>query len=336
MTIPVACQGLGPIGLQIARRLITRPGISVAAGIDLDPAKAGRDLGKLAGGARLGLAVTTEIPRCPDGQPGVLVNATGSRLAAVGPELTSALEKGWNVLSTCEELAYPAATDAALAGQLDARARAAGTSILGAGINPGFLLDALVLVLTTVCATVRRVEVTRVVDTNQRRLPLQAKAGVGLKAGDFRARAAAGTLGHVGLRESASLVCASLGWPVDDYTETIDPVLAPEPVSTGLGVIPEGRVIGQLQTVTVRSGGQVGLRYRLQMSAGAPPQDTIDIFGEPDVHQQISSGVNGDIGTEAVIANLVPVVAAARPGLLTMADVVGAHCAQALASNTGS
>jgi hypothetical protein len=329
VTIPVACQGLGPIGLQIARRLITRPEISVAAGIDLDPAKAGRDLGELAGGARLGLAVTTDIPPCPDGQPGVLVNATGSRLAAVVPELTSALEKGWNVLSTCEELAYPAATDAALAAQLDARARAAGASILGAGINPGFLLDALVLVLTTVCATVRRVDVTRVVDTNQRRLPLQAKAGVGLAVEDFRARAAAGTLGHVGLRESASLVCASLGWPVDDYTETIDPVLAPEPASTGLGVIPEGRVIGQLQTVTVRSGGQVVLRYRLQMSAGAPPQDTIDIFGEPDVHQQISSGVNGDIGTEAVIANLVPVVAAARPGLLTMTDVAGAHCAQA-------
>lgn len=336
MTIPVACQGLGPIGLQIARRLTTRPGISVLAGVDLDAAKAGRDLGELAGGARLGLAVTTEVPRCPDGQAGVLVNATGSRLAAVAPELTSALEKGWNVLSTCEELAYPAATDAALAAALDARARAAGASVLGAGINPGFLLDALVLVLTTVCVAVRGVEVARIVDTNRRRLPLQAKAGVGLAAEDFRARAAAGTLGHVGLRESARLVCACLGWPVDDYTETIDPVLAPEPVSTGLGVIPEGHVIGQLQTVTVRSGGEVVLRYRLQMSAGAPPRDSIDIFGEPDVHQQISSGVNGDIGTVAVIANLVPVVAAARPGLLTMADVVGAHCAQAMASAPAS
>ncbi len=332
MTIPVACQGLGPIGLQISRRLVTRPGISVVAAVDLDPAKAGRDLGQLAGGARLGLAVTTEVPRCPDGRAGVLVNATGSRLAAVLPELTSALEAGWNVLSTCEELAYPAAADAALAADLDAKATAAGASILGAGINPGFLLDALVLVLTTVCVTVRGVEVARTVDTNQRRLPLQAKAGVGLAAEDFRARAAAGTLGHVGLRESASLVCACLGWPADDYTETIEPVLAPEPVSTGLGVIPEGRVIGQLQTVTVRSGGEVVLRYRLQMSAGAPPRDAIDIFGEPDVHQQISSGVNGDIGTVAVIANLVPVLVAARPGLLTMADVVGAHCAQALAS----
>jgi 4-hydroxy-tetrahydrodipicolinate reductase len=334
MTIPVACQGLGPIGLQIARRLITRPGVSVVAAIDLDPAQAGRDLGELAGGAPLGLAVTTEVPRCPDGRAGVLVNATGSRLAAVAPELAGALQQGWSVLSTCEELAYPG--DAGIVGELDAQARAAGGSVLGAGINPGFLLDALVLVLTTVCVTVRRVAVTRVVDTNQRRLPLQAKAGVGLAADDFRARAAAGTIGHVGLRESASLVCACLGWPAGDYTETIDPVLAPEPVSTGLGVIPAGRVIGQLQTATVRSDGEAVLSYRLQMSAGAPPRDAIDIFGEPDVHQQISSGVNGDIGTEAVVANLVPVLAAARPGLLTMADVVGARCAQALTGSAGS
>ena len=264
---------------------------------------------------------------CPDDRAGVLVNATGSRLVAA-PQLVSALEMGWNVLSTCEELTYPGASDGALAAPLDARARQAGTSVLGAGINPGFLLDALVLVLTTVCATVRRVEVTRTVDTNKRRIQLQAKAGVGLAAGDFRARAAAGGLGHVGLRESACLVCGGLGWPVEDYAETIDPILASEPVSTGLGVVPAGRVIGQLQTATVRSGGAVVLRYRLQMSAGAPPQDAIDIFGEPDVHQQISAGVNGDLGTQAVIANLVPVVAAARPGLLTIADVVGVHCAQ--------
>ena len=95
---------------------------------------------------------------------------------------------------------------------------------------------------------------------------------------------------------------------MDDYTETIDPVLAPAAVSTGLGPVPQGGGIGQLQTATVRSGGEVILSYRLQMSAGAPPQDAIDISGEPDVHQRISGGVNGDIGTQAVIANLVPVV----------------------------
>jgi len=328
MTIPVACQGLGPIGLQIARRLAQRPGVAVVAAIDLDPAKMGKDLGTLAGAEQFGVPVTAELPRCPEGRAGVLVHATGSRLAAIMPQLVSAVEMGWNVLSTCEELAYPRAGDGGLAAELDARAQTAGTSVLGAGINPGFLLDALVLVLTTVCATVSRVEVTRTVDTDERRRQLQAKAGVGLSAGEFRGRAAAGLVGHVGLRESAYLVCACLGWPVDDYTETIDPVLAPAAVSTGLGVVPEGGVIGQLQTATVRSRGEVVVRYRLQMSAGAPSQDAIDIYGEPDVHQRISSGVNGDIGTQAVIANLVLVVAAARPGLLTMADVVGVHCAQ--------
>jgi len=336
MTIPVACQRLGPIGLQIALRLAQRPGVEVVTAVDHAPAKVGQDLGALAGGAPLGLPVIAQVPRCPDGRPGVLVSATGSRLAAVAPQLAGVVELGWNVLSTCEELAYPEARDSMFAAELDARARDAGTSILGAGINPGFLLDALVLVLTTVCVTVRKVEVTRIVDTNQRRRPLQAKAGVGLSAEDFRDRAAAGLAGHVGLRESAYLVCACLGWPVDDYTETIDPVLAPAAVSTGLGPVPESGVIGQLQTATVRSGGEVVVSYQLQMSAGAPPQDAIDISGEPDVHQRISGGVNGDIGTQAVIANLVPFLAAARPGLLTMADVVGVHCAQAPADGTAS
>jgi hypothetical protein len=336
MTIPVACQGLGPIGLQIAGWLAQRPGVAVVAAADLDPAKIGQDLGALVGLAPLGVPVTAQIPRCPTGRPGVLVSATGSRLADVAPQLGSAVELGWNVLSTCEELTYPEARDSMLAAELDERARDAGTSILGAGINPGFLLDALVLVLTTVCVTVRKVEVTRIVDTNQRRLPLQAKAGVGLSAEDFRDRADAGLAGHVGLRESAYLVCARLGWPVDDYTETLDPVLAPTPVSTGLGPVPEGGVIGQLQTATVRSGGEVVVSYRLQMSAGAPPQDAIDISGEPDVHQRISGGVNGDIGTNAVIANLVPFLAAARPGLLTMADVVGVHCAQNYSGDAGN
>jgi hypothetical protein len=58
------------------------------------------------------------------------------------------------------------------------------------------------------------------------------------------------------------------------------------------------------------------------MSAGAESVDEIEIVGEPSVSQRISGGVNGDIGTVAVISNLVPAVAAAPPGFLTMSDVL--------------
>ena len=237
------------------------------------------------------------------------------------PQIREAVHAGWNVLSTCEQLAFPRAQDADVSA-LDAAARAAGVSVLGAGINPGFLMDSLVLVLSAACVEVDRISVTRVVDTNRRRVPLQLKAGVGLSVAEFERRATMHEVGHVGLRESAEMVCHSLSWSIDSYDETIEPVIARDDTHTGVGVVRAGDVIGQRQAVEVRMRGEVVLSYKLQMSAGAQDLDAIDIQGQPAIHQRIVGGVNGDLGTEAMIANLVPVVAAARPGVLTMADVV--------------
>lgn len=318
--IPVLCYGLGPIGLAIAAVLCERSGVSVTGAVDIDPAKVGGDLSDLLDRPAPVVTIAREASQALG--DGVAVHATGSQLAAVEPQLAGLLENGWNVLSTCEELVYPQAADPAIAERLNALARRHGRTLLGAGINPGFLLDALVLVLSGACTVVRAVQVRRVVDTNARRIPLQQKAGVGLTSAEFRARAQAGRIGHVGLRQSALLVAARLGWQVDDYSEQIEPVIAESPMQTGLGIIPAGDVIGQRQRAAVLSGGREVLRYDLQMSAGAPASDDIEIDGSPPIRQHVSGGINGDIGTAAVIANLVPVVAAARPGLLTMADIL--------------
>lgn len=318
--VPVLCYGLGPIGLAIADVLAARPGVRLSGAVDIDPEKSGADLGDLLGSGALNVTVVPEAGTAPPG--GVAVHATGSRLADVTPQLAGLLEQGWNVVSTCEQLVYPDVVDAAAARRLDETAQRLGRSLLGAGINPGFLLDALVLMLTGVCRTVRQVRVRRVVDTNARRIPLQRKAGVGLAPAEFEARARVNGIGHVGLRQSALLVASRLGWPADDYQERIEPVIADTGTDTGLGRMQAGTVIGQRQRASVTSAGREVIRYDLQMSAGAAATDTIEIDGDPPVSQHIDGGVNGDIGTAAVIANLVPVVAAARPGLLTMADIV--------------
>lgn len=317
--IPVLCYGLGPIGLGVADILAERPGVALTAAVDIDPAKIGADLGDLLGGPAAGVPVTGEAGAAPP--RGVAVHATGSRLAEVEPQLTGLLERGWNVVSTCEELAYPVPSDQAVARRLNEVASRRGRTVLGAGINPGFLLDALVLVLSGICRSVRAVRVRRVVDTNARRIPLQRKAGVGLTAAEFGALVEANAIGHVGLRQSALMVADRLGWPVDSYQERIEPVLASAATQTGLGRMEAGLVIGQRQQAVVVSAGQEVVRYSLEMSAGAAAGDQIEIDGEPPLRQHLD-GVNGDIGTAAIVANLVPVVAAARPGLLTMADVL--------------
>ncbi|TDE08460.1 dihydrodipicolinate reductase [Jiangella asiatica] len=318
--IPVLGYGLGPIGLGVAALLAGRDGVTLVGAVDIDPDKIGTDLGLLHGGGKNGVRVTSEVPAAPPG--GVAVHATGSGLVDVAPQLEELLDRGWNVVSTCEQLVHPWSVDAQVALRLDALAHDRERSVLGSGINPGYLMDTLVLMLTGACTAVRGVHVTRVVDTNARRIPLQVKAGVGLTREEFVRRARHGRLGHVGLRQSAHVVADRLGWRLDGYEERIEPVVAGEPTATGLGVIAPGDVIGQRQRVVATSGGRDVIQYDLEMSAGAEATDVIEIDGEPAVHQRIVGGVNGDVGTVAVIGNLVPVVADARPGLLTMADVV--------------
>lgn len=330
--IRVVSYGLGPIGLAIAELLVARPGVRLVGAVDVDSEKVGRDLGELTVvGTRIGVVVERGFVDdggwdASAGTAGVVVHATSSRLHETAGQLAEIVEAGWNVVSTCEELAEPWSTDATTAAALDAAAKEHAVTVLGAGVNPGFLLDALVLVLTGVCVEVEAVRVRRVVDTNARRVPLQRKAGIGMTEEGFAALAAQAGVGHVGLRQSAHLVARGLGWPVDGYTESLRPVLAGADVATGLGQVGRGRVLGQHQVAELRSGSRV-ITLDLEMSAGAAPVDRIEIDGMPPVRQEVESGINGDVATKALIANLVPVVARAAPGLLTMAEVLPLHCA---------
>jgi hypothetical protein len=329
--IPVILYGLGPIGIRIGRRLAQRPGVELAGAIDIDPAKEGWPLADILAVDAPHLIVDADAERvlaAAEG-PGVVVHATSSRLDLVVPQLAGIARAGWNAVSTCEQLVHPWLADAALADELDAVAADAGVTILGSGINPGFLLDSFVLMLTAACARVDAVRVERIVDTDQRREPLQRKAGVGMTEGEFRALAERGAIGHVGLSQSAHLVADGLGFQVTDYRETIEPVLATRATATGLGTVAAGDVLGQHQTATLLDGDRPVVSFTQVMAAGRTPVDVIEIDGEPPIRQRIEGGVNGDIGTEAVIANLVRPVLEARPGLRTMRDIMPLACAAA-------
>lgn len=98
-----------------------------------------------------------------------------------------------------------------------------------------------------------RVRVHRVKDASGRRLPLQAKVGATLEPDEFRERVRAGRLGHVGLLESAHALAAAFGWRLTRVEQAIDPVIAATVVSSGLGDIAPGRVLGLHQTLNAWS-----------------------------------------------------------------------------------
>ena len=182
--------GLGPIGIAVVRQVAAREGFRIVGGIDIDPAKAGRDLGEVAGlGERLHVPVWSDAPTAlKKAKPDVVVLCTNSSLRRAAPQIAAMLAARVPVVSTAEELAFATPQNRALAGRIDALARRAGVAVLGTGVNPGFVMDTLPIVLTAPCESVRALRVDRIQDARVRRLPFQQKIGAGLSLSQFRRR----------------------------------------------------------------------------------------------------------------------------------------------------
>lgn len=314
----VALVGLGPIGIEVGKALAGRSEFELLGAADPAPEKAGRALSELLDGAFPGVRV------CPSaealyaesagsrGRTDVAALCTGSRLHAVLPQVEEAIRAGLHVVSTCEELAYPELRHAPMARRIDALAREKGVAVLGTGVNPGLVMDRLVLAVASACVRVDSVKVTRVVDAAKRRGPLRAKVGAGLTRQEFDAGVAARKLGHVGLSESAALIALGLGLPIHEITETIKPVLA-ERETDG---VPAGRVLGLHQIALVQAGDEVKVSLDLTMAVGAPnPADDIEIAGDPPLHVRAHGGFHGDRSTIGAVVNAVPFIVSASPGL---------------------
>jgi 4-hydroxy-tetrahydrodipicolinate reductase len=324
MPIRVMLVGLGPIGAAVGRQLTTRPGFQIVGAVDIDPAKAGRDAGEvLELGKRLRVTVLDNIGKAIKAKrPDVAVLCTGSRLRDVQPQFEDVLKRRVAIVTTTEEAAYPLAGARRLAGRLDAAARRAKVAVLGTGVNPGFVMDALPIALTAVCERVDRIEVHRVQDARARRLPFQQKIGAGLTTEQFKRGVERGTLRHVGFPESIQMIAHAVGWRLDRTTDDIQPKLATEPVESELLAVDPGYVCGIVQHGVGYVKGEPRIQLHLEAYLGAPGSyDSVLIEGSPRIYSKIDGGVHGDIATASMVVNAIPAVLAAAPGLRTMRDV---------------
>jgi len=258
--IRVIHYGLGAIGSQIARLVLSREGVRSVAAIDIDEGKAGRDLGAVIGLDRpLDMPVSKTLASALEGKEAeVVLHSTGSFLEKVIPQLREVISAGLNIVSTCEELAYPAAQHPKLAVEIDALAKERGVTVLGTGVNPGFIMDTLPLVITGVCQEVQRIHVSRRVDAGRRRLSLQQKAGVGLTLTQFQDGVKARRVGHTGMRESMAIIAGALGWELEAVEESLEPVIAKRSMRTQFLEVEAGQVAGVHQIGRgIKDGGEV-------------------------------------------------------------------------------
>ena len=321
--IDIVQVGIGPLGQKMVKSAVQRGSFRITGAVDTDPAKVGQDLGTLCGIAPLGVAVAASVEDALAGASArVAVVTTVSSLKAMEAQVATLAKAKLHIVSTCEELSYPWNIQAEVAKRIDAVCREHGVACVGTGINPGYLMDLLPTLLTTACEDVTGIRVARVQDASVRRVPFQQKIGAGLTVAEFEAKREDGSLRHVGLPESVDFIAAQLGWSLDHKSESIDPVMAEEVVSTGYKPIEKGMCRGVHQVGRGFVGDDEVITLTFTAAVGEPESfEEVQIEGTPAFRSRIGGGIHGDIATCAVTLNTVRSILKAGTGLKTMADL---------------
>jgi hypothetical protein len=324
--IRVVLYGLGAIGSSIAKFLLKKEGIEIVGAIDVAKDKVGKDLGEvLQTHKRVGVVVSDDYKKVfSKACANIVIHATGSHLKDVYPQIAPLAEYGVNVISTCEELAYPFIAEPELAKKLEILGIKYGVTFLGTGVNPGFLMDTLAIMLTGGCQKVNKIKVERVMNAAKRRVPFQRKIGAGLSVSEFKKKIEEKAItGHIGLEQSIGMIASALCWELDKIAvDPVEPVIAMENVSSKAIKVKKGNVAGLRQQARgiMKQKDVITLDFQAYIDA-KEEYDAITIDGVPPIRQKITPCVHGDLATVAVIVNSIPKVMNAAPGLATMKDL---------------
>jgi hypothetical protein len=318
--------GIGAIGSRIAKFALEKKGLEVVGAVDISKDKVGKDLGEvLEVGRQLGVTVTDDLDALFSRvKADIVIHATSSYLKDAYPQIAKCVKAGIDVVSTCEELSYPYYKHPELANEIDELAKKHAVTVLGAGINPGYLMDTLPITLTGPCQEVKTIKVTRMMDSSKRRVPYQRKIGTGLTLKEFKKMIEEKKItGHVGLIESIAMIADALGWELKEIQELPpEPVIAEKEIVTSYTTVKPGQVAGLKSVAHGIEEGKKVITLEFISYAGVKEEyDAVSIEGVPNIYQKIKGGVHGDIGTVATIINSIPKVINANPGLVTMKDL---------------
>lgn len=312
--------GLGTIGLEILKALLKKENYKLVGAVDIRDELINKDVGELINFENLNIPVKKNILEF--GKCDIVVHSTGSRISDTFEQFKFLLSNGYNVISTCEELFYPYYFHKKEAEELNRIAKENGTRILGTGINPGFILDTLVAFTSTLSIEIEKISAERILDASKRRRQLQLKVGSGLTIEEFNKLKKENKIGHVGLLESLFFVFDALNFEIREFNEILEPLIAEEDIRTEYLEVKKGFVRGQFQKVTgISKDGKI-IELTLIMALNEKESfDKVKIYGKPNIELIIKNGIQGDLGTAAVVSNYIPILLNKEPGLYTTKDL---------------
>ncbi|MGB0879628.1 MAG: hypothetical protein ACPGTO_03590 [Polaribacter sp.] len=317
--------GFGPLGIQIGKYIAQKKTVKTIIGVDINPKLKGKFLSSLDTDLPKDIPIFSSVEKAIstiDKKPDVAIITTVSSLEKLIPQIEEVAKFGIPVISTCEELSYPWKLQPKLSKQLDEVCKKHHIACLGTGVNPGFLMDYLPSVFTSISKEIEHITVERVQNASPRRIPFQQKIGAGLTLKEFKEKEATGTLRHVGLQESVYLLANSIGLELDEVTESLAPVIAEKTVSSAAIKVKKGDARGVEQIAHGYVNGVCKIKMHFKAAIGEPRSfDKITITGVPNFSSEIEGGINGDIATCAITINCINSILKSPAGLQTMTTI---------------
>jgi hypothetical protein len=329
--IKVVLWGFGAMGRGMADMLLTKKGVEITGVCDLHPALVNKSIFDALDskkGNHNDVFVNDNIEDLLDSKNcDIVLLCTDSYTSKAFPKMKMILEKGINVISTAEEMAYPKAQEPVLADELNKIAKDNGVTVLGTGINPGFIMDLLVVALSGVMTDVKHIEANRVNSLSPFGPAVMEEQGVGITVEKFNKGIKDNTLaGHVGFAESVLMIADAIGVKLDGFNQQMAPIVTSVDRKSKYGEALKGNVAGVNMTGQGLVNGEVfiDMKHPQQIEPeleGTNTGDYINIIGTPNIHMAITPEIDGGIGTIAMCVNMIPHVLNARPGLKTMIDL---------------
>lgn len=333
MAYRVLVWGLGAMGSGVARNVSQKEGLRLVGAVEKDPQKIGRDLGEYLGAEKTGRQIYSDVEKAvSETRPDIVVIATNSFVEEVLTKIETVARHHVDILTIAEEMAFPFFSHPEESEVLENIAWRYGVSILGTGINPGFVLDLLIIAMTGACLKVDRIEARRINDLSPFGRTVMRTQGVGTSPEEFKKGIETGEIvGHIGFQQSIAMIGNALGWDIDRIEESREPIISKTERRTSVAHVLPGMVAGCRHIGRGYCGDKLMIelihpQQILPEKEGVDTGDYIDIFGEPDIHLSIKPEIPGGKGTIALATNMIPAVIEAGPGLLEMSELPIPRC----------
>ena len=248
----------GNIGTHALRAVIGHPRMDLVGVKVTDPGKVGRDAGDLCGLDPTGIVATDDVEAILGLRPDcVLYMQQGNDIDV----LCAVLASGANVVATTGGFAHPTSMDGGVRERIEAACAAGGTSIHSTGVSPGFISEAVPIVLTSLQRRLDRLHIAEFADLSSRDSPMLLFDLMGYGKDPSSFDPARWSHGADSFGPSLRQLGDALGLPLDSVESTGEVALATRDLTIAAGVIAAGTVAGQRMHVVGRHGGEELLRF---------------------------------------------------------------------------